>query len=66
MVNVNFPGKITINVNAQKLCVSGKRNYIAIKAARGEDICLHIYPVEEKLFNYITLKSTLIYNKQNI
>ena len=30
VVNVSFPGKIIINVNAQNLCVSGKRNYIAI------------------------------------
>ena len=30
IVNVSIPGKIIINVNAQKHCVSGKRNYIAI------------------------------------
>ena len=34
MVNVSFPGKIIINVDAQKLCVSGKRNYIAVNYYR--------------------------------
>ena len=34
MVNVNFPGKIIITVDAQKLCVSGKRNYIAVNYYR--------------------------------
>ena len=27
---MSFLGKIIINVDAQKLCVSGKRNYIAV------------------------------------
>ena len=27
---------------------------------------LHIYPVEHMLFNYMAIKTTLIYNKQNI
>ena len=31
---MSFPGKIIINVNAQKLCVSGKRNYIAVNYYR--------------------------------
>ena len=30
MVNMSFPGKIIINVNAKKLCVSGKMNNIAV------------------------------------
>ena len=30
MVNVSFLGKIIINVDAQKHCVSGKMNYIAV------------------------------------
>ena len=34
IVNVRFPGKIIINVNAQKLCVSGKRNYTAVNYYR--------------------------------
>ena len=29
-----FPGKININVNAQKLCVGGKRNYITVNYYR--------------------------------
>ena len=34
VVNVSFSGKIIINVDAQKLCVSGKRNYIAVNYYR--------------------------------
>ena len=34
IVNVSFPGKITINVNAQKLCVSAKKELYAINYYR--------------------------------
>ena len=34
MVNVSYPGKIIINVDAQKLSVSGKRNFIAFNYYR--------------------------------